>query len=141
MSLPPPLLLLGARFNALPGARQSSPVVLLMGLALGTLILAAVLFKMVLNLLVGSSRFSRRAQPEHSLELPPRLLNLARKTQARKPGGLGVLGLKQRVSSRMLTQLAFPLMSREHAIEEADEETLVESPQQPGAAALLGGRR
>ena len=66
------------------------------------------------------------------------MLTLARKTQTRKPGGLGALGLKQRVSSRALTQLAFPLMSREHAIEEADEETLLESPALPGtdAAAL-----
>ena len=87
-------------YNALPSARSSSPVVLLMGLGLGTLIGAAVLLKMVLNVLERSSYRSKAAmglQPINSLELPPRLLNLARKTR-RKPGGLGVLGLKQRVS-------------------------------------------
>ena len=130
-------------YNALPSARSSSPVVLLMGLGLGTLIGAAVLLKMVLNVLERSSYRSKAAmglQPINSLELPPRLLNLARKTQGRKPGGLGVLGLKQRVSSRALTQLAFPLMSQEHTIQETDEE-LLESPQAPGSDLFASSAR
>ena len=36
----------------------------------------------------------------------------------REPGGLGVLGLKQRVSSRMHARLAFPLMNDHHSIKE-----------------------
>ena len=161
-------------YNALPSAHTSSPIVVLMGLALGTLIGAAVLLKMVLHVVERSS-IKRRTQPSGSLELPPRLLTLARKTQGRKPDGLGVLGLKQRVSSRTLTQvravarlspascspaalarartpltpacappssvtqLAFPLMSREHAIAEADEEAMLgwQSPTAPGAAAAF----
>ena len=114
-------------YNALPNRAVTSPMVVLMGLGLATLICAAVLLKMVLNVLVKSS-IKTRAQPTDSLELPPRLLRLARRSQGRKPSGLGVLGLKQRVSSRTLTQLAFPLMDREHAIEEADEESFLESP-------------
>uniref|UniRef100_A0A7S3FJY2 Glycoside hydrolase family 5 domain-containing protein n=1 Tax=Haptolina ericina TaxID=156174 RepID=A0A7S3FJY2_9EUKA len=104
-------------YNALPSAHTSSPVVLLMGIGLGTLIGVAALLKVVLSLLVRGG-----ARQQDSLQLPPRLLHLARKSQGRKPGGLGVLGLKQRVSSRSLAQLAFPLMNPQHAIEEADEE-------------------
>ena len=118
-------------YNALPNTHVNSPVVLLMGLGLATLIGAAILLKMVLNVLVRSS-MKKHAQPMNSLELPPRLLRLARRSQGRKPGGLGVLGLKQRVSSRTLTQLAFPLMNRAHVIEEADEESLLDSP--PGTS-------
>ena len=105
---------------------------------------------MVLNVLERSSlRKATPLGPSSSLELPPRLLTLARKTQGRKPDGLGVLGLKQRVSSRQLTQLAFPLMSREHAILESREEELgwqspmhsplqspLHSPDAPGAKAM-----
>ena len=80
-------------------------------------------------------------RPCASQELPPRLLHLARKTQGRKPGGLGVLGLKQRVSSRALAALAFPLMGRQHVIEEADEETLVESPRSSPRSSPRGSPR
>ena len=114
-------------YNSLPSNRPSSPVVLLLGLALAALIGSAVMLKMVLNLLERSARLRKSAAlppSPASLELPPRLLTLARKTQGRKPDGLGVLGLKQRLSSRQLTQLAFPLMSREHAIAEAADEEL-----------------
>ena len=53
-----------------------------------------------------------------------RRLAVARKTAGRKPGGIGLLGLRHRVSSRSLAQLAFPLMSARHAIrEELDEES------------------
>ena len=65
---------------------------------------------------------------------------------------MGVLGLKQRVSSRTLTALAFPLMSQQNAIKEVpDEEALLESPSlgiisrsaaaAAAAAALLSGGR
>ena len=90
------------------------------------------LLKVGLSALVRSGisgRAKSLAQPAKSLELPPRLLSLARKTQGRKPGGLGVLGLKQRVSSRQLAAMVFPLMSQKNAILEApDEEALLESP-------------
>ena len=88
---------------------------------------------------LAQSSMKKHAQPMNSLELPPRLLRLARRSQGRKPGGLGVLGLKQRVSSRTLTQLAFPLMNRAHIIEEADEESLLDSP--PGASFARLSRR
>ena len=128
-------------YNALPNPNRAvtSPVVVLIGLGLATLICAAVLLKMALNVLVKST-MKHRAQPLNSLELPPRLLRLARRSQGRKPGGLGVLGLKQRVSSRALTQLAFPLMNQEHVIEEADEESLLESPL-PASSYLHGPTR
>ena len=146
--------------------RPSSPVVLLMGVGLGALLCAAVMLKMVLNVLVrasltthvargtgssggsgagaGSSsssslarvsslaKIAAMAQPGEPLGLPPRLLTIARKSQGRRPGGLGVLGLKQRVSSRTLTTLAFPLMHHQNAIKEAsDEESLDGSTPQP----------
>lgn len=113
-------------YNSLPrSGGRDSPILMLLGLGIGTLIGVAVLLKVVLNILMRTS-FKGGAGPGTSLELPPRLLNFARKTQGRKPGGTGVLGLKQRVSSRTLTQLAFPLMSREHAIvEETNEETIL----------------
>jgi hypothetical protein len=97
-----------------------------------------VLLKMVLNMLERrrSSIAPPPGQHRKSLELPPRLLTLARKSQGRKPSGLGVLGLKQRTSSRALTQLAFPLMSQAHTIEEADEEGLLESPPPAGSGLL-----
>jgi len=105
-------------YNALPSAHTNSPIVLLMGIGLGTLIGVAAILKVVLTLLVrGGTRHGH-----DSLQLPPRLLHLARKSQGRKPGGLGVLGLKQRVSSRSLAQLAFPLMNPQNTIQEADED-------------------
>ena len=61
------------------------------------------------------------------LQLPPRLLLLAKRSQGHRRAGLGVLGLKQRMSSRSLAQLAFPLMSAQHVISEADEELNSES--------------
>jgi len=144
-------------YNALPKPRGSSPVILLMGVGLATLLCAAVLLKMVLNILVRSTakptrssaasgasgagagaggggsggsfgRVSAIAQPGNPLELPPRLLNIARKSQGRKPGGLGALGLKQRVSSRTLTALAFPLMRQHNAIKEAPDEEAFDVP-------------
>jgi hypothetical protein len=137
-----------------------------MGVGLGALLCAAVMLKMVLNVLVrasltthvargtgssggsgagaGSSsssslarvsslaKIAAMAQPGEPLGLPPRLLTIARKSQGRRPGGLGVLGLKQRVSSRTLTTLAFPLMHHQNAIKEAsDEESLDGSTPQP----------
>ena len=115
---------------------------MLLGLGLGTLLGAAMLLKMALNVLLGRSATSARAKMltlggSSALELPPRLLTLARKTQGRKPGGLGMLGLKQRVSSRTLTALAFPLMNQQNAIEEADEEALLESPAASTPRAML----
>jgi len=107
-------------YNSLPSAHGSSPVLLLMGVGLGTLVAVGALLKIGLSLLVKST--AERKQPHDSLQLPPRLLNLARKSQGRKPGGLGVLGLKQRVSSRSLAQLAFPLMNPQNTIQEADED-------------------
>jgi len=109
-------------YNALPSTHSSSAVLLLMGVGLGTLLGVAVLLKLVLGLV---ARHGTRKHSQHDrLQLPPRLLTLARKTQGRKPGGLGPLGLKQRVSSRSLAQLAYPLMNAQHAIEEADEESM-----------------
>ena len=78
--------------------------------------------QVVLSLLVQRAKASPGKPSQDSLQLPPRLLNLARKSQGRKPGGLGVLGLKQRVSSRSLAQLAFPLMNPQHCIQEVDED-------------------
>ena len=78
------------------------------------------------------AKIAAMAQPGEPLGLPPRLLTIARKSQGRRPGGLGVLGLKQRVSSRTLTTLAFPLMHHQNAIKEAsDEESLDGSTPQP----------
>ena len=68
------------------------------------------------------AKIAAMAQPGEPLGLPPRLLTIARKSQGRRPGGLGVLGLKQRVSSRTLTALAFPLMHHQNAIKEASDE-------------------
>jgi len=118
------------RFNAVPSSRSSSPVVLLMAVGLISLIGAAVLLKFALHILTRSSGQVQGlalplALPAKSLELPPRLLTLARKTQGRKPGGLGALGLKQRVSSRQLAALAFPLMSQQNKIEEAPDEEII----------------
>ena len=91
--------------------------VLVVGTA--TLIGTAVALKLAL-LALGRGRSARSS----ALQLPPRLLRLARKTAGRKPGGIGLLGLRHRVSSRSLAQLAFPLMSARHAIrEELDEES------------------
>ena len=84
-------------------------VVRMMGVGLGALLAIAVLMMLALKLIarhasgVGISR----------LQLPPRLLKLARKSQKRKAaaaGGRGILGLRHRVSSRSLAKLAFPLM-------------------------------
>mmetsp|Transcript_52623 Transcript_52623/g.87384 ORF Transcript_52623/g.87384 Transcript_52623/m.87384 type:complete len:653 (+) Transcript_52623:97-2055(+) len=105
-------------YNSLPSTHGNSAVVVLMGVGLGTLLIIAVLFKLVLSLVVRNS-----SRKQDKLQLPPRLLVLARKSQGRKPGGLGPLGLKQRVSSRSLAQLAYPLMSAQHAIDEVDEDS------------------
>jgi len=107
-------------YNALP-TRSGSPFLMLMGVGLGTLVSVAVLLKVVLSVLVRSGL---RADPKQ-LQLPPRLLLLAKRSQGHRRAGLGVLGLKQRVSSRSLAQLAFPLMSAQHAITEADEDLLI----------------
>mmetsp|Transcript_42693 Transcript_42693/g.106257 ORF Transcript_42693/g.106257 Transcript_42693/m.106257 type:complete len:643 (+) Transcript_42693:162-2090(+) len=107
-------------YNSLPSAHTSSPVLLLMGVGMGTLIGIAAMFKMVLALFMKGSHGRKTTQD--AMQLPPRLLHLARKSQGRKPSGLGVLGLKQRVSSRSLAQLAFPLMNPQHTIVEADED-------------------
>ena len=87
---------------------------------LGTLLSVAVLLKLFLTALVRSGARAKHEQ----LQLPPRLLLLAKRSQGRR-AGLGVLGLKQRVSSRSLAQLAFPLMSAKHAITEADDEDML----------------
>ena len=50
-------------YNALPTPRGSSPVVLLMGVGLATLLCAAVLLKMVLNLIVRSTKLRERNLP------------------------------------------------------------------------------
>ena len=107
-------------YNSLP-TRSGSPFLMLMGVGLGTLVSVAVLLKLVLSVLVRSGV---RADPKQ-LQLPPRLLLLAKRSQGHRRAGLGVLGLKQRVSSRSLAQLAFPLMSAQHAITEADEDLLM----------------
>jgi hypothetical protein len=107
-------------YNSLP-TRSGSPFLMLMGVGLGTLVSVAVLLKLVLSVLVRSGV---RADPKQ-LQLPPRLLLLAKRSQGHRRAGLGVLGLKQRVSSRSLAQLAFPLMSAQHAITEADEDMLM----------------
>jgi len=109
-------------YNALP-TRSGSPFVLLMGVGLGTLLSVAVLLKLFLSVLVRSG--ARAKHSKEALQLPPRLLLLARRSQGHRRAGLGVLGLKTRVSSRSLAQLAFPLMSAQHAITEADEEGLM----------------
>lgn len=71
-----------------------------------------------------------------SLELPPRLLRLARRTQSRRPGGIGLLGLKKRLSSRQLAQLVYPLMNAQHAIAEADDDEQHEQADAGASAAL-----
>ena len=109
-------------YNALPTPHGSSSVVLLFCFGLGTLLTLAAILKVVLMLVSVSTR---RAQ-QGRLQLPPQLLHLARKSQGRKPGGLGPLGLRTRVSSRRVVQLTYPLMSAQHAIEEADEDETVQ---------------
>ena len=106
-------------YNALPSSARSSSLVLVLVVGTATLIGTAVALKLAL-LALGRGRSARSS----ALQLPPRLLRLARKTAGRKPGGIGLLGLRHRVSSRSLAQLAFPLMSARHAIrEELDEES------------------
>lgn len=109
-------------YNALPSPHGSSSVVLLFCFGLGTLLTLAAVLKIVLVLV---SMSTQRAQSGR-LQLPPHLLHLARKSQGRKPGGLGPLGLKTRLSSRRVVQLTYPLMSAQHVIEEADEEETVQ---------------
>ena len=103
-------------YNSLPRPHgASSSVALLFGVGLGTLCATAAILKGVLLLVSLSNRPLQNGR----LQLPPRLLTLARKSQTRKPGGLGPLGLKHRVSSRSLVQYTHPLMAADQTIVEA----------------------
>mmetsp|Transcript_40256 Transcript_40256/g.131531 ORF Transcript_40256/g.131531 Transcript_40256/m.131531 type:complete len:712 (-) Transcript_40256:230-2365(-) len=108
-------------YNSLPRPHgASSSVALLFGVGLGTLCATAAILKGVLLLVSLSNRPLQNGR----LQLPPRLLTLARKSQTRKPGGLGPLGLKHRVSSRSLVQYTHPLMAADQTIVEVDEEAV-----------------
>jgi len=124
-------------YNALPSPHGSNSVVLLFCFGLGTLLALAALLKLVLALVSISTQ---RAQ-QGRLQLPPRLLHLARKSQQRTPGGLGPLGLKTRVSSRRVVQLTYPLMSDHYAIDEGDEEQDPQILFSPPRQNSLPGRR
>jgi hypothetical protein len=119
-------------YNDVPTAHSgTSPVVMMMGVGLVTLLGAAILLKLILNVLERSKVGirPRALQPAGSLELPPRLLGIARRTQGRKPSGVGALGLTRRTSSREVTALEFPLMSQQNAIAEGSDEEDFGSPQ------------
>ena len=72
-------------YNSLPRPHgASSSVALLFGVGLGTLCATAAILKGVLLLVSLSNRPLQNGR----LQLPPRLLTLARKSQTRKPAGL-----------------------------------------------------
>ena len=108
-------------YDALPNGDDGTlTVVRLMGIGLGALLAIAVILMLALKFIARHASGVSISR----LQLPPRLLKLARKSQKRKSTGVGrgILGMRHRISSRSLARLAFPLMQAENAINESDED-------------------
>jgi hypothetical protein len=118
--------------HAPPVLKSNSVLIALLVLGLVTVCCATAALKMVLDLRAAAARDPPPEQV-HPLDLPPRLLLLAKQAQWRNPQGLGILGLKQRTPSKRLAELAYPLMNEHHVVPEADENGSSRNSSGPGS--------
>ena len=98
-------------FNALPTPRPVSSIYFLFSIGIGSMLAIGILLQVILFFFGSDNRRSTK------LQLPPRLLHVARNSQRIRQKGVGPRGVHQRATSRSLS--LFPLM---HAIAETDDE-------------------